>query len=147
MKKALKEKLGGITKTNKLCNLFLAILCRSQDFLQKLPKLVVIRNACIVYLVNFGTQFSTLLKYLFSQIKQPCLSMFLCSIFLLSLLSDMGSNHQNSCNTTFKFLFLLKSRAYLHEFLNSFLLCMNLCLSLCILLNEMVKLRKYVRLC
>ena len=42
-------KKGGITKTNKLCNLFLAILCHCQDFLRKLPKLVVIRNACIVY--------------------------------------------------------------------------------------------------
>ena len=64
------------TKTNKFCNLFPAILCHCQDFLRKLPKLVITRNACIVYLLNFGTQFSTLLKYLFSQIKQPCRSTF-----------------------------------------------------------------------
>ena len=48
------------------------MLHHSQDFQTKLPKLVVIRNACTVYLLNFGTQFFTLLKYLFSQIKQPC---------------------------------------------------------------------------
>ena len=56
--------------------MFLAILYHCQDFLRKLPKLVAIRNACIVSLLNFGTQLSTLLKYLFSQIKQPCRSPF-----------------------------------------------------------------------
>ena len=76
MKKVLNLKARGITKTNKLCNLFLAILYHCQDFLRKLPKLVAFRNACIVYLLNFGTQLSTLLKYLFLQIKQPCRSPF-----------------------------------------------------------------------
>ena len=61
--------LWGITKTNKLCNLFLAILRHSQDFLRKVAKLVNIRNACIVYLLNFGTRFFTSSKYLFWQIK------------------------------------------------------------------------------
>ena len=64
-----KSSLGRITKTNKKCNLFLAILCQGQDFLRKLPKFVVFRNACLVYLLNFGTQFSTSLKYLFWQMK------------------------------------------------------------------------------
>ena len=68
--KSVKDKSSGeITKTNKLCNLFLAILGHCQDFLRKLPKLVNIRNACIVYLLNFGTQLSTSLKYLFWQMK------------------------------------------------------------------------------
>ena len=53
------------------------MLHHSQDFQRKLPKLVVNRNACTVYLLNFGTQFSTPLKYLFSQIKQPCRSPFI----------------------------------------------------------------------
>ena len=48
---------------------FFAMLRHCQDFLRKLPKLVNIRNACMVYLLNFGTQFSTSLKNLFWQIK------------------------------------------------------------------------------
>ena len=56
--------------------IFFAILCLCQDFLWKLPKLVIIRNACIVYLLNFGTRFSTSLKYLFWQMKEPCGSRF-----------------------------------------------------------------------
>ena len=67
--KVLKIQALGNNKTNKPCNLFLAILRHCQDFIRKLPKLVNIRNACIVYLLNFGTQFSTSLKYLFWQMK------------------------------------------------------------------------------
>ena len=69
VKKVLKIKAQGNTKSNKLSSLFLAILRHRQDFLRKLPKLVNIRNACMVYLLNFRTQFSTSLKYLFWQTK------------------------------------------------------------------------------
>ena len=68
------------------------MLCHCQDFLRKLPELFVIRNACIVYLLNFGTQFFTPLKYLFSQIKQPCRSHFLMSFLrvpLFTLIYDL----------------------------------------------------------
>ena len=34
-----------------------------QDFYRKLPKLVKIRHASVVYLLNFGTRFSTSFKY------------------------------------------------------------------------------------
>ena len=61
---------------NNLCNLFLAILHLSQDFLRKLPKLVIIRNACMVILLNFGIRFSIPLKYLFWQIIQRCGRLF-----------------------------------------------------------------------
>ena len=63
-------------KLTNYVNCFFAILYHCQDFLRKLPKLVVIRNACIVYFLNFGKEFSTLLKYLFSHLKQPCCSLF-----------------------------------------------------------------------
>ena len=49
--------------------IFFAILRHSEDFSRKLRKLVNIRNACIVYLLNFRTQFSTCFKYLFWQKK------------------------------------------------------------------------------
>ena len=69
MQKELKIKTLGLTKTNKLFNLFLAILRPCQDLLRKLPKVVNIRNACIVFLLTFGTRFSTFLNYLIWQIK------------------------------------------------------------------------------
>ena len=50
------------------------MLYHCQDFQSKLPKLVNIRNACMVYLLNFGMRFFTSLKYLFWQIKWPCRS-------------------------------------------------------------------------
>ena len=45
-------------------------------FLRKMPKLVNISIAGIVYLLKFGTHFSTFLKYMFWQIKYPCGSRF-----------------------------------------------------------------------
>ena len=54
-----------MTVVNELCYSFLDILRPCQDVLPKLPKLVNIRKACIIYLLNFGTQFSSSSKYLF----------------------------------------------------------------------------------
>ena len=68
-KRVQDKRLWGITKLNELCISFLAILRHFQYFLRKLHKLVNIRNARIVYLINFGMQFSTFLKYLFWQMN------------------------------------------------------------------------------
>ena len=45
--------LWGTTKTTKSCKLFLVMLHHSQYFQRKLLNLVVIRNACMVFLLNF----------------------------------------------------------------------------------------------
>ena len=62
--------LCGINKTKKPYNLFPANLSQFQDFSRKLPNLVKIHNAYIVYLLSFGTRFSTHLKYFCKQIKE-----------------------------------------------------------------------------
>ena len=49
-----------------VCFLLCSVIVK---ILRKLRKLVNIRNACIVYLLNFGTQFSTSSNYLFWQMK------------------------------------------------------------------------------
>ena len=61
------KNVGKKAKPTKESNMFLGILCHCKDFFRKLPKLVNIRNACIVYLLNVGIQFSTFLKYLYCQ--------------------------------------------------------------------------------
>ena len=64
--KSVKYKSSGeYPKLTNYVIFFLAILRLCQDFLRKLPKLIIIRNACIVYLLTFATRFSTFLKYLF----------------------------------------------------------------------------------
>ena len=67
--KSVEDKSSGELPKLTNCNLFLAILHLCQDFLRKLPNLVNIRYACMVYLLNFGMRFSTSLKYLFWPIK------------------------------------------------------------------------------
>ena len=67
LEKVIKAKALANKQNQQIIYIFLAILRHGQDFLQKLPKLVNIRNVCIVYLLNFGTQFFTSLKYLFGK--------------------------------------------------------------------------------
>ena len=76
-KSDIDRKIWGLTKTNRIYNFFFAILGPCQDFLQKQSfSFVKIRNACIVYLLNFKTRFSTLLKYFLWPVKQPSESPF-----------------------------------------------------------------------
>ena len=78
----------GENKTNKLNKLFLAILRPFQDFSRKLPKLFEIRNACIVYLVNFGTKCSTFLKYFYWQKNNYLIAILMSTVHLPTLISN-----------------------------------------------------------
>ena len=52
-----KDESFGIIENKRICILFLDILRHCQDFFQKLPDLLKIRNACIVFLLNLGRIF------------------------------------------------------------------------------------------